>query len=372
MKKVLFLTNIPSPYRVAFFNELGKICDLTVVFEKYASTERDSSWKNFTVNSFTAIFLKGISISVNKAFCINIISVLRRKPYDVIIIGGYNTPTAMIASEWLRLRNVPYILNADGGYIKNDNKLVKFIKKRYISAATAWICTSEKTKEYFKYYGAIENRIYKYPFTSIYRKQLLKFPLTGDEKNRIRKQLGIREKHMIISVGQFIYRKGFDILIRAMKKMEKNIGVYIIGGNATKELLQLKERYNLTNIHFLAFMEPIKLHEYYKAADIFVLPTREDIWGLVINEAISFGLPVITTTGCIAGLELVTNGINGYIIPTDDNNELEQKIRLILDNKKLAASMSTASLSIAQKYTLESMACVHLKIIEEFYNLYGK
>ena len=63
--KVLFLTNIPSPYRVDFFNEIGKYCDLTVLFEKGFSNERDTSWKNYSFDNFKGIFLKGKSIKTD-------------------------------------------------------------------------------------------------------------------------------------------------------------------------------------------------------------------------------------------------------------------------------------------------------------------
>lgn len=56
MMKILWLTNIPSPYRVKFFNELGTKCDLTVVFEKRSSSERDESWKKFKTDNFKTIF----------------------------------------------------------------------------------------------------------------------------------------------------------------------------------------------------------------------------------------------------------------------------------------------------------------------------
>ena len=58
MMKILWLTNIPSPYRVDFFNELGKLCELTVLFEKKAASDRDDSWKNFEAKNFTPVFLK--------------------------------------------------------------------------------------------------------------------------------------------------------------------------------------------------------------------------------------------------------------------------------------------------------------------------
>lgn len=54
------------------------------------------------------------------------------------------------------------------------------------------------------------------------------------------------------------------------------------------------------------------------AADIFVHPTREDIWGLVVNEAMAKGLPVITTDRCVAGLELIKNESVGRIVPVEN------------------------------------------------------
>lgn len=371
MRKVLFLTTIPSPYRVAFFNELGKYCDLTVVFEKENSSERDNSWSNVNVKNFYPIFLKGISVKANKAFCPSVIKVLLKREFDVIIIGGYNTPTAMLASECLKKNGIPYILSADGGYIKKDNWIVKKIKSHYISAASMWICTSEKTKEYFLHYGALKDRIYKYPFTSLDEDKILDRPLSIIEKRKFKDKLNISEKKVVLTVGQFINRKGFDILLKASKDFSDDIGVYFIGGDITEEYRKIIKDYDLKRIHFLNFMESNKLAEYYKAADLFAFPTREDIWGLVINEAAAYGLPIITTTECIAGLEMVTDA-NGKIVEVDNVEELSSIIINIINDVNLIQKMSEASIQIAKKYTFENMSKVHMDIIEEFCQYYGK
>lgn len=78
MMKILWLTNIPSPYRVKFFNELGKKCDLTVIFEKRSSSERDESWKNFQLDNFKAIFLSGKSVGVAEAICFSIVKYIKK------------------------------------------------------------------------------------------------------------------------------------------------------------------------------------------------------------------------------------------------------------------------------------------------------
>ena len=79
-------------------------------------------------------------------------------------------------------------------------------------------------------------------------------------------------------------------------------------------------------------MKKPELATYYQAADLFVFPTREDIWGLVINEALSFGLPVITTRKCVAGVEMIKEGVNGSIVSEDNVEQLECKIKLYIDN----------------------------------------
>ena len=93
-----------------------------------------------------------------------------------------------------------------------------------------------------------------------------------------------------------------------------------------------------------------------------MLPTREDIWGLVINEAMAYGLPVITTDRCVAGLELVEEGRNGYIVPVEDEQVLADKMRAALASDMEA--MGKASLEKIRPYTLENMARVHAEIFE--------
>ena len=149
------------------------------------------------------------------------------------------------------------------------------------------------------------------------------------KKIKLRIKLGLEEEKIVISVGQFIYRKGFDVLIRSAGRLNKNIGIYIIGGEPNDYYLNLKNEYKAENLHFIGFKSKYELAEYYKAADLFVFPTREDIWGLVVNEAMAYGLPVITTNRCISGLELVDSR-NGFIINVNSEEELICSINKIL------------------------------------------
>ena len=105
-----------------------------------------------------------------------------------------------------------------------------------------------------------------------------------------------------------------------------------------------------------------KIKQYLRAADCFVLPTRVDVWGLVIIEALSQGVPVITTNMCLAGVELITQGENGYIVPVDNYIALREKIYSIICNDYLAMKMKENNLAKAYDYTVEKMVEVHNRI----------
>lgn len=360
--KVLFMTNMPSPYRVDFFNELGKFCDLTVVFERDRDHSRDTRYVADQYKNFEVVFPMGVVTGVAEAFCPSVIGLLSKKKFDHIIVGNYYSPTGMLAIEYMRLMRIPYILSSDGGMVKADSILKYKLKKHFIGSASGWLSTGKITTDYLVHYGADREKTFVYPFTSLWKKDVLDKPLTREEKKNIRQKLGMTEQKIVISVGQFIYRKGYDVLLKACAELDKNIGVYIIGGTPTDEYLQMKDVWKLEQVHFVDFIRKKELAEYYKAADLFVLPTREDIWGLVINEAMAYGVPVVTTDKCVAGVELVENGVTGQIVPIEDAQTLRDAI---IKNVVYSNEVPVFCLKKMELYTIEEMAKCHLRYLEE-------
>lgn len=368
MKKLLFITNIPVPYRIDFYNELGKRVDLTVVFEAKGAANQGIkfNYNLHSIKNFKAIFLKNGDIC-EKKIDTKILKYLLDE-YDEVVLTSYSYYTEMAYLILRKLLRKPYYLSSDGGMIKRDeNVLKKYWKKFLVSGAKGYFSPSKAADEYLEYYGAKNSRIHRYPFTSYYESERIKSPLSKEEKRKIKDILNIPYNKMVLGVGQFVHRKGWDILLNACRFMPKDIGVYIIGGACTEEYAQIAKKYGIINIHFLNFMSSEALHEYYKAADVFVLPTREDIWGLVINEAMNFGLPIITTTSCIAGLELVQNGVNGYLIENIDSAnadiELSEKIVKLVENSTMKQNMEQASLDKIKGYSIEKMADSYYNIL---------
>lgn len=360
--KILFLTNIPSPYRVKFFNKLGEYCDLTVLFEKNTSTERDESWKNYSFEYFTGIFLRGLTVKTDSSLCLSVKKYLKNEKYEAVICSNFTSPTGMYAVHYMKKHHIPFILESDGGFPKTGRGIKEMLKRSTISGADYYLSTSEMHDKYYLQYGAKNDRIVRYPFSSVSEKDILASPVTIEEKKVLKKKLNIREERIVLAVGQFIQRKGFDILIKSSKSVSENTGIYIIGGEPEHEYKSLLEKTECKNIYFIGFKKPTELSDYYRAADIFVLPTREDIWGLVINEAMSFGLPVITTERCLAGVEMIENDKNGLIVPVDDPEKLSIAMNGLLTDSARMEFMSLNNLEKTHKYTIESMVKSHLDL----------
>lgn len=367
--RVLFLTNIPSPYRVDFFYELGKYCDLTVIFERKHALDRNNEWTSNNNTTYKSVFLNGKNIKNDKAICPEIVKWINKDMFDIFVVGGYSTPTAMIAIQIMKMKKIPFILNSDGGIIKKDKIIKKIVKKYFISSASICLSTGEMTNKYLLHYGVKKENIFIYPFTSIIDSDIVNSILPLENKSILRKKLGIKGNKIVISVGQFIHRKGYDILINSWKNIDKDYTLVIIGGGEKEfELKGLISKNKLQNIKIVDFKSKKELKEYYLAADLFVLPTREDIWGLVINEAMAHGLPIITTDKCIAGLELIQENENGCIIPVEQSELLSMKIKSYIEDTKLIDRTSKNNLKKIKEYTIEKMVKKHIQIFEIYLN----
>lgn len=363
--KVLFLTNIPSPYRVEFFELLSQQCDLTVVYERRSASDREDNWYINTETKYKVHFLKGIDYSNDASIAPGVVCFLCKEKYDIIVVSGYSSVTQMLAIFILKLRHIPYMLNVDGGMIKPESKIKYWYKKKLISGAAAYLSTGKACDEFLMHYGAGQDNLKRYPFTSIRENDILPRPLTTEEKKGYKRRIGYNYSKMILSVGQPIHRKGFDVLIKAVAKLDlSDFGVCIVGGEPNEECEALVKELELTNICFVPFMKKAELADYYKSADLFVFPTREDIWGLVINEAMSYGLPIVTTNKCNAGIELVKQ--NGIVIDSENVDLLCATIESILSNEKMISEMGDRSLEYSKDNSLERMAICHVQIFKSF------
>lgn len=356
--KILAFADFPSPYRVEVFKGLAKEYDMLVVFDKMLDQNRNAAWfcKNTGLNSISLLEEAG-RMQFEK-------ELKQIKKYDLVLAYDYHIKNAIRLEIDCIKNKVPYIMNLDGAFIRKN--FIKNIIKRYlVTHAAGYFASGNHAAEYFKYFGADENKIYYHPFTSLHADEVLKEPLSETEKTRYKKKLGVDKSKMVLTIGQFIHRKGFDVLLEAWnKELDESCSLVIVGGGEEEnQYRQYIADHNLENVQLVGFKQKEEIFEYYKAADLFVLPTREDIWGLVINEAMACGLPVISTNMCLGAVELIENGINGYIVPVNNSNELTEAMK-----KLLCVDSSVIGIVNLQKitnYTYENVIKSHIQAINE-------
>ena len=363
MKKVLFITNYASPYRVWFYDELGKTMDVTVLFSdrQELKTHRSRDWYVDSQGRFRVVQLHRRLLTVHSSdLCLDVISWLK-KDFDAIVVCGYAYPTNILAMAWLKLHRIPFYMEVDGGLIREDRGLRYRFKRQLIGAASRWISSGSYTTKYLVHYGADGDRVDTYPFTSLWEADIAQNAPSPEQKQALRKKLGMEEEKIVLYVGRFTKPKGMDDLLHAAPALDEDTGVYFVGGEPGPEHEEYCREHGLSHVHFVGFRKKEALADYYRAADVLVLPTKSDVWGLVINEAMASGLPVITTDRCVAGLELIRDGVNGYIVPVDDLQALKDSLCRLLHEDY--AAMGRNALETIRPYTIENMAKAHEKIL---------
>ena len=339
--KVLFLTNLPSPYRVEFFNQLSKYVDLHVLFENNINNHRNSDWFDYDHDKFKSYYL-------NK----NLLKLLHEINPDIVINCNYSSINGILTAFYSKLKRKIYLIEADGGIVIKRNKIIELAITYLFSLCDIFMSSSIYTDEYITYYKVPKSKIRHFRFSSLTNAEI--------NKNSSNIRISSSPNLELLYIGQIIHRKGLDILLRALENVE-NVNLRIIGGLETNDLRKIREELKLKNIEYIDFINKTKLLEYYKNADTFILPSREEIWGLVLNEAISFNLPFISSSNCIAAK---TFNECGLIFENESIVDLSNKIEQIKD-KKLRDTLSSKCNIINKEYSIEKMVIDHMDVFNE-------
>ena len=358
MKKILIIFSYPAPYRTEIIKPIIGRYDADIFFMREAGDEHNADW--FSKGEFVFLDSRENIKKYNRAL-------KKITDYSLVVFYEFSFKEAIKLIIKCRIKKVPYILNCDGVMLfKHGNFLRNVIKRFLVRGATAYFASGEHAKRYFLKYGAKEDKIYIHNFTALHNKDILTKLLSCEEKKQLRKNLSLPVNAKIcIAVGRFIPLKRYDVLLRLWKDMPEDKVLLLIGGGPEKgNYEKILSEYNISNVVLDDFHPFDKLLEYYKAADIFVHPTSYDVWGLVINEAMACGLPVVVTDTCVAGLELVENGENGYVTALGNDLEFMTKINTILDDDELRNKMSLHSLEVIKPFYIENMVESQINTID--------
>lgn len=314
MYDYIIVTHIPAFYKVNLYNELAKKLKILVVF--IASNTAEKRADDFTT-------LKNVSFS-----------------YEVLYNGDFQTRDTKLNIKKLKtiLKNSQYKrLLVSGWDLKEFWYLVMFYPKSKNCLAlesTILESTPKGMKGWIK--KVFLSRISTvFASGNLHVKLLKALSFKGDIK--VTKGVGIINKpnykrvkkvyqKRFLYVGRILQVKNLEALIIVFNDLTNHY-LTIIGDGEEKEYLQSIAN---QNISFKPPIENIKLQTEFLDHDIFILPSISETWGLVVEEAIYFGLPVMVSKSC-GSMELVKNGVNGYVFDPMDMEEIKQLILSIDD-----------------------------------------
>lgn len=355
--KVLWVNNIPAPYKVDLMNLLGEKVDLTVLFEYHTEENREEEWYHHNFDHFKGCYVRSFFGDLIK---------YGFGDYDFFLNSDYSKPFCILMAILFRLRGKRVIMQADGGIAKDRGFLVNFLMGFVMRISTDYMSSGKYTNQYYTYYKVDEAKIRKCRFTTLTEKDVVSNRLMAEKKQYYKNKLNMPlDKRVFLTVGQQVYRKGYDLLIRAAAQLKGEFVIYIVGGKPEASNQKLIEELGVSNIVFVDFCGKEKLAEYYAAADIFVFPTREDIWGLVVDEAMSFGLPLISSDNCVAAKEFNDLFHNCVLFENENVDALNAAMQLLLDDEEKCTELSLQSLAGAKDDTLEMMAQDYLTVFYE-------
>lgn len=349
MKKVLYITNIEVPYRVRFLNELARHCELTILCERRKSASRNDAWAKSEQQNFRIKYLKGLKLRGESTFSFGILKEIF-SGYDVIIIGCYNTLSQMLAILAMRLTGRAYYLNLDGEQFLTGTGLKNRLKRFFLAGAAGYLVAGEKAAQSIREIVKQEN-VVPYYFSSLRENEL---------QDHSRKAAQSRRNDTVLVVGQYYGYKGMDVALQ-VARMDPDHRYKFVGMGKRTELFARDHQIDgETNIELIPFLPKEDLEREYRTCGILLLPSRQECWGLVVNEAASFGMPIVSTWGSGAAVEFMGERYPEYLAKADDPEDLLRCVNLLRSSGDQKA-YSDYLLSKNRNYSIEKSVQVHLE-----------
>ena len=350
MKKVLYLSNIEVPYRVRFFNELSRHCQLTVLYERQRSSNRDAKWTQSEERCYQVKYLHGIKLGGENSFSLGILKEVL-SDYDHVVVGCLNSPSQMLAMLAMRLFRRKIILNLDGEPFLDGGGLKGKLKRFFVKKADQYLVAGVKSAESLRKIVG-DKPVIPYYFSS----------LTAEEiRAHGQAALQCQRNDTVLVVGQYFDYKGMDVALAAAR-MDPTIHYKFVGMGGRTELFR-QEQQVPENVELIPFLQKQELEKEYQTCGMLLLPTRQECWGLVVNEAASFGMPIVSTWGSGAAVEFLAERYPQYLVQPGDAHSLLACIKDL--RKNVDKNYCECLLEASRWYTIERTVEEHLAALNK-------
>jgi len=291
--KVAIVLDKVAPYRVPLFNRLHEAPEIQLKVFSLVDQERHRQWHVDEKSlKFDHELIPGWNYYFRPwefSFRINwgIGRALDTYRPDVVIISGYSCLGFLYAAVYCRIHRIPYIFWNGTTLLstRTTRGIVGEFKRFVISRADQYITYGTMAADYLEYMGAPKAKIHIGLNTvdmDWYRKESLAF---RERESFIKIERSKYPLLILLYVGQLIPRKNVRGLVETLKNLQdSDLGLFIVGsGPQEAELKRYCRRYAVRNIYFEGFKQQPELPYYYALADVLVLPSLREVWGLVVN-----------------------------------------------------------------------------------------
>jgi glycosyltransferase involved in cell wall biosynthesis len=363
--KILFFSEIATPYRQPV---LAKLCrserwDLRVAL--LAPRQSDRAWNlvDDPVLAERTDVMRGAQFGSLGAHHIfvnwGVRNYLKSQKPDLAVISGYAQPAFHTIRRFCIRNKVPYVTVTESHLKKRRNPLLNRLKRsgveRFYRSAAAHLTMGSASRGFVVSYGANVANVFDFPNT-------IDVPAYAQAVEECRREREIKrrdragfEGQNILYVGALAPWKGVDLLVRAFSSLSRKqagIALHLVGdGPQRPELERLASSVPRGEIHFHGFNQPANLPRFYAGADVLVLPSRQETWGVVLIEAMAAGLPVISSNAVGAADDLVLDGRTGFVFPTGDVGALEERLGRILADPELKKRLGQGAFETAKSWS---------------------
>lgn len=363
--RLVIITEIIAPYRIPVFNALAQHpeIDLRVIF--LAKTDPSTrQWQVYTEEiKFSHEILPSWRTRLKKYNLLlnqKVVGALRRANPDAIVCGGYNYLASWQALRWATRKHVPFLLwcESTANDIRAGHRVVESLKQNFFDKCDGCIVPGAAAGEYVRQMGVSPEYIFVAPNAVDNNLFASRARDSRQNASRVRAEFNLPERYLLFA-GRLVKSKGVFKLLEAYGSLNENLRsqvglVFAGGGPARSELENTAKSICPGTVRFAGFVQRDELASYYGLADCLVFPTHSDPWGLVVNEAMACGLPVICgqSAGCAA--DLVQS--NGRLIDSRNVDQLAHTMEELASDADLRRQMSRESLKIIRNYSPESCA----------------